>query len=418
MQSLPLVGPVAPPEISLAKPHLADINAALVRCLEYWELAASMSPEEVNKLVSLLAPTVSVHPDLSGQSSDAEAKILVLTAEQIEAFAGLRACRGGLILGGAGTGKTVLAIARAQQLARDGFRTLLVCYNELLGTDLLARAHKPPYLTAGTFHSLCLREAQRAKLEIPKAKSPEWWANAAPNLLIDACAVNESGYDAIVVDEGQDFSPLWLDSLRCLLSAQADAPFFIFADPLQDIWKRDWLQGTEHSFVWELTRNLRNTHPIAARVAAAVNNECRDTGVAGPLPLWQLSDGMPGEKDVLFAVERLLSEGFGPSNLVVLCGSASLAARLRERTVGGYSFGQWGGRGLVVETVSRFKGLEAQAVILALSPISEAEDRTVAYVGMSRARSVLVVIGCEADHVLLNCQQQPKTDPLRQHPST
>lgn len=402
MQSLPLIGPAAAPEISLAKPQLEDIAAAVSNCFEHWKLEANMSPKEINEVVSLLAPTISVFPDLSDQSSDAEAKILIFTAEQIEAFAGLRANRGGLILGGAGTGKTVLAIARAQQLARDGFRTLLICYNELLGRDLSARTDKPPSLNACTFHTLCLREARRAKLKVPNVKSPEWWEKSAPNLLIDACAINESMYDAIVVDEGQDFSPLWLDSLRCLLSAQVDAPFFVFADPLQDIWKRDWLQGAEHSFVWQLTRNLRNTHPIAERVAAVVNMECRDKGVPGPVPYWQFSDKEPGEKDVLVAVERLLGEGFEPSNMVVLCGSASLAARLRERSVGSYSFGQWGSRGIAVETVTRFKGLEAQAIVLALSPITATEERTEAYVGMSRARSVLVAIGREADCSLLN----------------
>lgn len=402
MQGVPPVGPAAAPEVTLAKPQLEDISTAINGCFDYWKLAANMSPEEVSKVISLLAPTVSLSPDLLGQSSDAEAKLLMFTAEQIEAFAGLRANRGGLILGMAGTGKTVLAIARAQQLARDGFRTLLVCYNELLGSNLSAQAHAPPYLTASTFHALCLREAHRAKLHVPNAKSPDWWGTSAPNLLIDASAVNQTMYDAIVVDEGQDFSPLWIDSLRCLLSAQVDAPFFIFADPLQDIWKRNWSQGTEHPFTWELTRNMRNTQPIAARIAAAVKVEYRGKGIMGPTPTWQFSDGAPWEKDILSAVEHLLDEGFGPSNLVVLCGSVNLVTRLRERAVGPYSFGAWGGRGIIVETISRYKGLEAQAVVLALSSVSTAEDRTEAYVGMSRARSMLVVIGDTASSQLLN----------------
>lgn len=402
MQILPKVGPAGAPEITLCKPQLKDIGIAITSCFEHWKLEANMSSEEVNDIVALLAPTVSIFPKLSGQSSDAEEKILTFTAEQIQAFAGLRAKRGGLIMGGAGTGKTVLAIARAQQLARDGFRTLLVCYNELLGADLSLRMESPPHLAACTFHALCFREAHRATLQIPKVKSSEWWEKEAPNLLIEACANNKTMYDAIVVDEGQDFSPLWLDSLRCLLSAQADAPFFIFADPLQDIWKRNWLQGTEHPFAWELTRNMRNTQPIAARVAAVVDVAYQGEGVPGPTPIWQISDGEPQEKDILSAVEHLLGEGFGPSNLVVLCGSTRTVARLRERTVGPYSFGSWRGRGIVVEAITRFKGLEAQAVVLALSPITTDEGRIEAYVGMSRARSVLTVIGDKADCQLLS----------------
>lgn len=406
MQECPAAGPAATREISLAKPQLENIFAAIVGCFEHWKLEANMLPTEVQEVVSLLAPTISSSPKLSGESSDAEAKILTFTAEQVEAFAGLRANRGGLVLGGAGTGKTVLAIARAQQLARNGFNTLLVCYNELLGNHLSTQLQNSSNLTASTFHALCLREAHRAKLQIPKTKLAEWWEQSAPCLLIDACAVNGTDYNAIVVDEGQDFSPLWLDSLRCLLSAQADAPFFVFADPLQDLWKRNWLRESEFPFAWELTRNMRNTQPIAERVAAVINVGYRGEGIPGPQPIWMATDGATREADVMSAAERLLNEGFRPSNLVVLCESPDLVARLRERVVGSCSFGSWGGRGIAVETIPRFKGLEAQAVILALSCPSKTDNRTEAYVGMSRARSLLWVIGDKANYQLLNWTTQ------------
>lgn len=402
MRSLPIVGPAAQPAISLIKSDLDAPLEAITKCMEHWELEANLSLKEINKLVSLLAPTVDVRPDLSSASADAEAELLVLTAEQIDAFAGLRANRGGLIVGGAGTGKTVLAIARAQQLARDGFRTLLVCYNELLGESLTARLQDTPTLSAGTFHSLCLREASRAGIRTPPARPTSWWEFDAPNLLIEACAVNETAYDAIVVDEGQDFSPLWLDALRCLISSDADAPFFVFADPLQDIWGRDWSAGAGQPFSWELTRNLRNTRPIAKCVADAVGVTCKDRGVSGPPAVWRTTTETPREKDVLAAVETLIGEGFGPTNLVVLCGSPALASRLRERSVGPFSFGRWGSRGIPVESIARFKGLEAQAVIVALDTGAPEGIWTEAYVGLSRARSILVVIGTIQHQASLN----------------
>jgi len=174
---------------------------------------------------------VSASPTLASASGDAEANLIVFTAEQIEAFSRLRAHRGGLILGGAGTGKTVLAIARAQQLAKDGFRTLLVCFNELLGAELAERVGNGPDLTAGTFHSICLREAHRAGIPVSNKRDQAWWEDEAPSVLIDACSCNETIYDAIVVDEGQDFSPIWLDALRCVTRGVEAAPFFVFADP-------------------------------------------------------------------------------------------------------------------------------------------------------------------------------------------
>ncbi len=397
METIPALGPVAHPQITVSKPDLLDIDAAVTLCLAHWSLEANLPPKDLERVIALLAPTVSASPTLSSASGDSEANLIVFTAEQIEAFSRLRSHRGGLITGGAGTGKTVLAIARAQQLAKDGFRTLLVCFNELLGAELADRVVNAPDLTAGTFHAMCLREANRAGIAISNKRDQAWWEDEAPSVLIDACSRNETIYDAIVVDEGQDFSPTWLDALRCVTRGVNDAPFFVFADPRQDLWKRGWNLGAEYPFVWELTRNMRNTLPIAKRVAAIVGGDVQGRGIPGPDPIWRGSEGPAKERDVISAVEYLLEEGFGPASLVVLCGSARMAEKLRERSIGAFSFGCWGSRGVPVETVSRFKGLESQAIILVLDGPFASHGRTSAYVGISRARSVLVVVGDESD---------------------
>jgi hypothetical protein len=393
MEAIPRLGPAAQPQITFTKPDLLNIEAAVARSVAHWSLEANLPAKEIEKTITLLAPTVSVSPTLSSASGDAEANLIVFTAEQIEAFSRLRAHRGGLVIGGAGTGKTVLAVARAQQLAKDGFRTLLVCYNGLLGAELSARVGGSPNLTAGTFHALCLQEARRAGIAVTNKRDQAWWEDEAPSLLIDACSSNQTIYDAIVVDEGQDFSPIWLDALRCVTRGIEDAPFFVFADPLQDLWRRGWDLAAEYPFVWQLTRNMRNTLPIAKRVSAIMGGDAQGRGVPGPNPIWRRSEGPAQEKDVVNAVEHLLDEGFGPENIVVLCSSVRLVERLRERSIGAFSFGMWGSRGIPVETVSRFKGLESQAIVLVLDETFIPEGLTAAYVGMSRARSVLVVVG-------------------------
>ncbi len=53
---------------------------------------------------------------------------------------------------------------------------------------------------------------------------------------------------------------------------------------------------------------------------------------------------------------------------------------------------RYGGRGVVVETIARFKGLDSAAVILVLNELAETPDVS-AYIGFSRARSYLQVIG-------------------------
>ena len=398
----PNAGLSSPPDISFAKPDLANIEDALLKCVSHWELNSNLTNEDVDRIVSSLAPTTTVLPKLSKISAASDEKLLTLTAEQVEAFSGLRSNRGGLVLGGAGTGKTILAIARAQQLAKDGFRTLLVCYNELLGAELAHRVSAPPLLTVCTFHTLCLQEAHRAQLNLPDKKPSSWWELTAPELLVEACARNDDAFDAIVVDEGQDFSSIWINSLRCLIAHTSDSPFYVFADPLQDIWKRNWQSESDFAFSWQFTKNMRNTHPIAEKVAASIGTQVSSAGIDGPLPIWMETQVDANEHNIIDAVVHLLYEGFGPSNIVVLCHSLELVRSLRERAIGNYCFGGWGGNGIPVETVSRFKGLESEAIVLSLSGNISSENIPSAYIGMSRARTVLTVIGTEQQMSLVN----------------
>ncbi len=155
LATVPWLGPAGSEEITWTSTELSAATSAVKRTCNHWALKASLSEAELKQLVNLLAPTVTVHRKLGSDSAEAEAQLIQLTAEQVEAFAGLRAARGGLILGSAGTGKTVLAIARAQQLVKDGFRTLFVCFNELLGRLLEERFENTAGLTACTYHSLC-----------------------------------------------------------------------------------------------------------------------------------------------------------------------------------------------------------------------------------------------------------------------
>jgi ATP-dependent exoDNAse (exonuclease V) alpha subunit len=58
-----------------------------------------------------------------------------------------------------------------------------------------------------------------------------------------------------------------------------------------------------------------------------------------------------------------------------------------------------------VESISRFKGLDAAAVVLVLAENKGPPNQAQAYVGMSRARSVLVVVGSEGTRRAVNWAQ-------------
>ncbi len=123
------------------------------------------------------------------------------------------------VTGPAGSGKTVLAISVAQQLAAAGQRTLLTCFNRRLGEHLRASVGEVEGIDVATFHELCVRLAKEAGLELPPEEagpgSPVL-RGPAPEALAEAATRLGPRYDAIVVDEAQDFRAWWWPALLSL----------------------------------------------------------------------------------------------------------------------------------------------------------------------------------------------------------
>ena len=110
MAEVPNLGPEAPPEILLSHTDLADPAAAVAGIVDEFDL----HPErriDLDPIVEALAPTVEVRHVLADDLAAVRARLLTLTEEQVGVLQGLRRNRRALIFGGAGTGKTVLALS-------------------------------------------------------------------------------------------------------------------------------------------------------------------------------------------------------------------------------------------------------------------------------------------------------------------
>ena len=122
------------------------------------------------------------------------AELVRLTKEQHHVLRELARVRRAEIRGGAGTGKTMLAIEKARQLVREGFNTLLVCFNQPL-ERMLAEAMEDLAPTGrirvSTFHQLC-EDLGRQAGTLPVRSKPipgEWWTETLPAALLGAIEV-------------------------------------------------------------------------------------------------------------------------------------------------------------------------------------------------------------------------------------
>lgn len=385
------LGPAAPRDITWDRGLEVDPNAGVTATLNHYGMTASLTPRQVDDIVSLLLPSVDLKPPLFSAMQDAEQELARLTEAQIRTLDGLRRHRRALVYGSAGTGKTVLAVHKAAQLATHGFDVLLVCFNRPLADHVAAEVGDSDRVTVKSFHKLCTDESAKAGLP-SQGDGSGWWDDALPNQLPEAALANGTSFDAIIVDEGQDFSPDWWLHLQLLLRDPDDGGFYVFADAEQSIYRDGW-QPPFEGMEFDLTTNCRNTVPIASLVASLYGREVDTLGALGPDPSFTPISRMGETKDAVRKVlYRLMHEGKVPADEVaVLSPSKQVVDALRERKLGNLRLGERGHGDITAETVHRFKGLEASAVVLVLPPGDDIDTRLL-YIGMSRARTHLEVV--------------------------
>jgi Nuclease-related domain/UvrD/REP helicase N-terminal domain len=155
------------------------------------------------------------------------------------------------VRGAAGSGKSFGLAARAARLAADGKQVLVLSFNvtltNYLRTLVNARCREyganPTRVTCVSFHSLCRRivdDAERAGALTTRHPDVEWFDEIVLRAR-EACELGHAPrFDAVLIDEGQDFTLDWWNLLREHVVVD-DGEMLLVADPTQDVYeKRSW----------------------------------------------------------------------------------------------------------------------------------------------------------------------------------
>jgi hypothetical protein len=216
--------PHADKSIVISRRHLPFIEHVVMTAFKAWtdEPRVLRHDQYLTLLNDCLMPRFRVFRAIGPDISVAAEQLLELTETQARVFEGLYVQDRVLVEGVAGSGKTFLALLRALAFARDGKRTLFVCYNRELAVWLRRQvaedsttAHYRSLLTIENFHALAANLAKAAEMEFRPANGGQptqcFWDEEVPDLLEQAVlALDLAGelvqFDAVVVDEAQDFS--------------------------------------------------------------------------------------------------------------------------------------------------------------------------------------------------------------------
>lgn len=354
-----------------------------------------------------------VAPLVASRLAEQEARRLVLTTDQMRVLDFLRSHRRVAVSGGAGTGKTVLALEKARRLASEGFNTLLTCYNRQLADHMASMCAGTTNLDVMSFHQLCHRQIQRANLTsgrdlVAEAKvtypGKGLYDVQLPNAFAYSLDVLPDRYDAIVCDEGQDFREEFWVPLELLLSDYEKSPLYVFYDDNQNIYARAGSFPIRDE-PFTLTTNCRNTAPIHM----AAYKHYRGVPVSPPeIEGDEVQfDESPGRDTQAAKINARITDlvarqGVAPGDITVLIADAQRKAdyyaTLRRlplpRPAIWLEEGARSSKTVLIDTIQRFKGLESPIVILwGLDTIDLTRCQELLYVGISRAKSLLVFVG-------------------------
>ena len=327
-----------------------------------------------------------------------------LTMEQAQLLDVTRLLNRVEIRGGAGSGKTVLAIRQARDLAggRAGGerqRVAVVCYSyglaHHLRRELLtgSRAKQPAFV--GTFEDL----ARRWGLEITGSRDDsEFWEVGLPTRMAARAAdlPPQERFDAVIVDEAQDFADDWWTPLVTALRDETAGGIYAYSDERQRVFAR-FGRPPLALVPLVLDHNLRNTRQIAQAFLPLAPTSMQLRGGDGPEVEFVAAAPAAAIDAADEQVDRLLEEGWEPRDVALLTmGARHPVQKERQESLGfsGYWDEFWSNDDVFYGHVLGFKGMERRVVVLCVNEDGTRDrSRERFYVGLSRATDRLVVVG-------------------------
>ena len=356
--------------------------------------------------------------------SRSEGSLISLTEDQYEVLDMIAENSRCLVEGAAGTGKTLLALEYARRACYSGERTILLCFNRLLGEWLANRSagSEQDKLLAGSYFRMLRKLVQKSayweefETQEQESGSQAIFSELLPFYGLLAAEDIEQQYDTVVVDEAQDL--LRADVLEVigalLKGGMAGGKWCFLGDFMrQSIYglvSRDeqlslLQKHCPHFSRLRLLTNCRNTRRIGEETAllSGFTSPPYRLGKVDGLPVdyryWRTQDDQ--KKKLNEVIMQLLGDGLQPTDIVILspkkfadsvASTIGIQSDFSVHELRGGSFHR-SKKSIAFATVQAFKGMESATIVLCdIDRIASEEPEALLYTGMSRARSYLVVL--------------------------
>jgi hypothetical protein len=307
------------------------------------------------------------------------------------------------VQGPAGSGKTFIAYNKAIEFAERGMKIMYVCFNKSLATELRHRYRnlnipREFEIEFTNFHFWALRIAEQNPTYKKEKADEEFFTTYIPNKAREV--ITEPLYDAIIIDEGQDFRENWLELLNKVL--KKEGRFLFFMDENQDIFETfKGVPNHRNITKCHLEENCRNTKIIIEKLKETLPN-------ATMIPMEGTPDGQPitnitfsNNEEQINELDRqikiLIEKGIRPNQIIILTNNSEDGSSLKGiKTLGGKklisTYDREYGRDInciAQTTINVFKGLEADIVFIL--DTQNINNKNSFYTQASRAKQLLYI---------------------------
>jgi superfamily I DNA and RNA helicase len=377
----------------------------------------SLGPPIMKQIDSIIKPSFVINPSFLTELED-ESKEMQLTDSQIAILKILRYQKKVFIEGCAGTGKTIMAVQRAKEFAKDNKKVLILTHSRTLPINI-----RKKYFNNERMENLIITSAfqftanlarkfnfdSRTILdEYPKERLfTEGYADLLMQLL-DQKAQDENKYDAVIIDEGQRFTDEWwlaIDNLR-----KKDGYLYVFYDPNQTLKnsKTSDFLTEENANVYPLDINFRNTKTIFDLSKKLYKGfDILSAGPEGRPIEWIAVNTIDSQnKKIAFRLQQLLNEEIDMKDIAIInfgpVGEKNgLQNKLRELRIhaplDGLEPQNREAKHISYDSVARYQGLEYKIVILTnffTKDVNE-ENLNDLYIALTRSINHLIIIGSD-----------------------
>jgi hypothetical protein len=398
-----LIMPDLSPEIVFDARAMEDLENAITCAFRYYAGGQSggLGYDRLEMVERLLARSFQIKTPLGVELVFEDERLIELTERQMMILDFLGGRRRAAIRGCAGSGKTMLALEKARRLADQGFTVLLTCFNQALASYLCRRV--PDGVSVMHFHGLCWALVHEAGLPIsPIQNQKEFYKTILPNAMLEAIDRLGPRFDAIIVDEGQDFQENWWFPLISLLKDQDQGILFAFYDDNQNLYRGfENIPGVIDEAPYPLVDNCRNTQLIHT-IVSAFYYDAKRIRCLGPLgmppEIYEYVDSKGQIQNLRQVLHRLVyTEHVDCRDIVILTPRSQERSELKHGlSIANFTLSSKPTQirnHIQVSSVHTFKGLESRVIILAeIDPEASHLLDSILYVGCSRARTYLVIL--------------------------